>query len=221
MVDTMTFVDVETGEIMGKVQTDKDPVQEVLDFLSDKNFKFTPTGVKIVGFPTFEQCETKVNQIQELKRLTPIYLGDLLNYMESRWGEGYAQVLDPTGYSYQHAANTKSIMGGVPPEVRQPGLTFTHYKIVKPFSQPDQRRLLAKAKAENLNTTTFNHLARLEKRKAKLGKLPRKVKMEMTAVFEVPADLKAKMRDLAEGWAGRLWEWDIECTGLSFEEDGQ
>ena len=219
-MDTMTFVDVETGEIMGKMQVGKDPVQEVLDFLSDENFKFTPTGVEIIGSPTFEHCERKVIQTRELKRLAPICLGILLNYMEHRWGDRYVQVLDPTGYSYQTIANAKSIMARTPLDVMQPGLTLTHYEIASSLPKPDQKRLLAKARTEKLNTTAFNHLVRLEKRKAKHGILPPKVKMEMTAVFEVPADLKAKLRDLAEGWTGRLWEWDIECTDLSFEEDG-
>jgi hypothetical protein len=143
----------------------------------------------------------------------------LLNYMESRWGEGYAQVLEPTGYSYQHIANTKSVMGKTPPDVRQPGLTLTHYKIASPFEHHEQKRLLKKAKDESLNTTEFNHLARIERRKAKLGKLPQRVKLEMTATFEVPVDLTAKMRDLAEGWANRLWEWDIECRELSIREN--
>jgi len=216
-MDTVTFVDVETGEIMGKVGR-KDPVQEMLDALSDENFKFTSTGLEVIGNPTFSHCERKYTELSELKRLTPIWLGDMLNYMEKVYGDKYAQVLDPTGYSYQTAANQKSVMGKVLPEVRQPGLTFTHYKIASPFEHSEQKRLLKKAKDESMNTTAFNHLARIEKRKAEFGILPRKVKMEMTATFEVPADLKAKMRDLAEGWTGRLWEWDIECRDLSIRE---
>lgn len=216
-MDAITFVDVETGEIMGRV-SQKSPLQEVLDTLSDEHFKFTPTGLEVVGNPTFSHCERKYTDLSELKRLTPIWLGDMLNYMEKVYGDKYTQVLDPTGYSYQTAANQKSVMGKVSPEVRQPGLTFTHYRIASPFDRSKQKELLKKAKAENLNTTAFNHLARIEKRKAEHGILPRKVKMEMTAIFEVPADLKPKMRDLAEGWAGRLWEWDIECRKLSIRE---
>jgi hypothetical protein len=217
-MNAVTFVDVETGEIMGRVGH-KAPLQEILDALSDENFKFTLTGLEVVGKPTFPHCERKYIELSELKRLTPIWLGDMLNYMEKVYGDKYAQVLDPTGYSYQTAANQKSVMGKVSPEVRQPGLTFTHYRIASPFERSEQRKLLKKAKDENLNTTAFNHLARIEKRKAEHGTLPPKVKLQMTATFEVPADLKAKMRDLAEGWANRLWEWDIECRELSIREN--
>ncbi len=210
------FVDKETGEIIGEI---KDPVQEILDFLSDENFRFTRTGVEVIGSPAFSHCEKKVIQSKEMKRLAPIWLGDLLNYMERQWGDKYAQVLDPLGYSYQTAANAKSVMGKVAPSARQPDLTLTHYKIAAPFDPPEQERLLRRAKEEGLNTTEFNRIARQEKRKAKHGILPCKVKMEMSATFEVPADLKAKMRDLAKGWADRLWEWDIECKELSVKEE--
>jgi hypothetical protein len=215
-MEAVRFVDVETGEIVGEI---KDPIQETLNFLSDENFRFTSTGVKVIGSPSFAHCEKKVIQSKELKRLAPIWLGDLLNYMECQWGDKYAQVLDPLGSSYQTAANAKSVMGRTPPEIRQSGLTMTHYKIAAPFDPPEQKELLRRAKEEGLNTTEFNHLARVEKRKAKLGILPSRVKMEMTATFEVPADLKAKMRDLAEGWTGRLWEWDIECLEISVKEE--
>lgn len=217
-MDAVTFVEIETGEIIGKVGH-KDPLQEMLDALSDENFKFTPTGLEVIGSPTFSDCERKYTQLSELKTLTPIWLGDMLNYMEKVYGDRYAQVFDPMGRSYQTKANAKSVMGKVLPEVRQPGLTFTHYQTVSSLKPSEQRRLLKKAKNESLNTTEFNHIVRQEKRKARLGNLPAKVRMEMTATFEVPADLKGKMRDLAEGWAGRLWEWDIECRELHVREE--
>lgn len=216
-MDTVTFVDVGTGQIVGKIETTKDPIQALLDSLSDDNFKFTSRGVEIVSPPTFQQCEKKVREINLLGKMAPIWRGDLLNYMENRWGEGYAQVLEETGFSYQTIVNEKSVMRRVPSTVRQDGLYFTHYAQVASESHSNQERLLKKAKDEGLNTSEFTRVVRQEKRQASQGKIPEKVEMMMTATFEVPADLTGKLRDLAERWAGRLWEWDIECRGLSWE----
>ena len=225
----MNLVDTQTGLVVGEVQAflkaRLDEIAGVGDdqerhdlALIDNNFRFTPTGLEVVGNPTFQQCERKVYEIYGLGKMAPIWLGDLLNYMENVYGEGYAQVLDATGLSYQTVANTKSVMGRVPKPVRQEGLYLTHYAQIANMSHSDQERLLKKAKDEELNTSEFTRVVRREKRQAVLGKLPEKVKMEVNIVFSVPDDLKDKFRFSVEGWRNRLEEWDIECDYLDISE---
>jgi len=224
----MNLVNVETGEIVGEAQEwTRARLDEIGDTpddgqlglaLLDGNFKFLPTGLVIIGEPSFEQCSKAARHIYFVGKMAPIWLGDLLNWMECKWGEGYAQVLDSTGFAYQTVVNAKSIMGRVPHQVRQDGLTFTHYAQIASCERPQQERLLQQAKDEELNTSEFKRVVRREKRQAQLGKLPQIVQMEANMVFSVPADLKDKLRFSVEGMANRLEEWDIECEHLDIRE---
>lgn len=207
----MNVVAAETGEIVGQAEG-----QSLA--LMDGNFRFLPTGLIVVGEPTFEDCSKAARYIHFVGKMAPIWLGDLLNWMECKWGEGYAQVLDSTGFAYQTVANAKSVMGRVPHEVRQDDLTFTHYSQIAGCERPQQERLLQQAKDDELNTSEFKRVVRREKRQARLGKLPQTVKMEANLVFSVPADLKDKLRFTIEGMANRLEEWDIECEFLDVQE---
>jgi len=207
----MRLVNTETGEIAGEGQD-----QELA--LLDGHFQFLPTGLVVIGEPTLEECGEAAQYIYFVGKMAPIWLGDLLNWMECKWGEGYAQVLDSTGFAYQTVANSKSVMGRVPHEVRQNDLTFTHYSQVASLPPPQQERLLRQAKSKELNTSEFKRVVRREKRQARLGKLPQTVKMEANLVFSVPADLKNKLRFTIEGMANRLEEWDIECEFLDVQE---
>jgi len=227
----MNLVDTETGQIVGEIQAHLrarlDEIEEAFDgqerpdmalALMDGNFRFLPTGLIVVGEPTFEECSKAARHIYFVGKMAPIWLGDLLNWMECKWGEGYAQVLDSTGFAYQTVANAKSVMGRVPHEVRQDGLTFTHYSQIAGCERPQQERLLRQAKDEELNTSEFKRVVRREKRQARLGKLPQMVKMEANLIFNVPADLKDKLRFAVEGMANRLEEWDIECESWDVQE---
>jgi hypothetical protein len=178
----MQLVNAETGEVTGEGQG-----QELA--LLDGHFKFLPTGLVVIGEPTLEECGEAARYIHFIGKMAPIWLGDLLNWMECKWGEGYAQVLDSTGFAYQTVANAKSVMGRVPYEVRRDDLTFTHYSQVASLPPPQQERLLQQAKDEELNTSEFKRVVRREKRQARLGNLPQMVKMEASLVFSVPADL--------------------------------
>lgn len=207
----MNLVDAETGEIVGEGQS-----QELA--LLDGHFKFLPTGLVVVGEPTLEECGEAARYIHFVGKMAPIWLGDLLNWMECKWGEGYAQVLDSTGFAYQTVANAKSVMGRVPHEVRQDDLTFTHYATIAGCEQQQQKRLLRQARDQGLNTSEFKRVVRRERRQAQSGNLPQMVKMEANLVFSVPADLKDKLRFTIEGMANRLEEWDIECEFSDIRE---
>jgi hypothetical protein len=207
----MQLVNAETGEVAGEGQG-----QELA--LLDGHFKFLPTGLVVIGEPTLEECSEAARYIHFIGKMAPIWLGDLLNWMECKWGEGYAQVLDSTGFAYQTVVNAKSVMGRVPHEVRQDDLTFTHYSQVASLPSPQQERLLQQAKQQELNTSEFKRVVRREKRQTRLGNLPQMVKMEASLVFSVPADLKDKLRFTVEGMANRLEEWDIECEFLDVRE---
>jgi hypothetical protein len=211
---TMQIVREDTGEIAGKTEN------QALVLVDDK-FTFTSTGLVIRGDPTLEECEEVGQCISLLGKMAPIWLGDLLNYMENRWGEGYAQVLDATGYAYQTVVNAKSVMGRVPPEVRREGLHFSHYEAAASLPLQQQERLLERAVEEGLRTSDIRREARRIKRHESQGFLPASVKMTVNMTFEVPANLNGKLRSSLERLTERLTEWDIECKSMNIKREGK
>ena len=186
----MQLINAETGEIEGQAD------EQALALVDDK-FQFTPTGLVIQGDPTFEECEIAAKYISFLGKMAPIWLGDLLNYMDNRWGEGYAQILDATGFAYRTVLNVKSVMGRVPHQVRQDGLYFTHYAEVASLPEPQQERLLKKAKDEEINTTEFKQEVRQYKKSAASPIVPLAVQLEK----ELPSN------DMAVHYSSQSAEW--------------
>jgi len=122
----------------------------------------TTTGIQVTATPTFEQWEGETQSLIVVHGMSPIVIGDLLNYGESMWPEEYAQVIDAyTGmYSPQTLANYKSVMKAVPHAVRQPGLKINHYDAVRALPPAQQAEVLKVAKAQSLGGEETRELVR-------------------------------------------------------------
>ncbi len=77
-VTDIQTVDPETGEILSS------------------GFELTPTGLVISGNVTYEQWAGKLDQLRLMEGSIQWWIGDALNYGEQRYGEKYAQAVDPT-----------------------------------------------------------------------------------------------------------------------------
>lgn len=191
---------------------DLSPKREVGIFavLSDK-FEFAPHALIIKGHPTFEQCESAAKSLVFFGKNVRVWFGDLLTYMEFRWGEKYAQVLEATGFSYQYVANTISVIRRVPPEVRpRQGSYFSHYEKVASLPAPQQQRLLAQAVKKGWTTADLGLEVKKVKRKQENQILPIQVKLQLTLSLYVPEDKIGKLKQLAQSWASRLKVHDME-----------
>lgn len=148
----MDIIDSATGEIV--IEEDS---QTGLIMRSD-GFQFTATGLVVQGQPTFEQCETMINRLHIVKDAVQMWLGDLLNYMEERWGEAYAQVVDGLDYAEGSLNNYQRVARQVPPPLRNEALTYNHYAAVAPLPQEKQAYWLNRAAEEKLSTRSLRKL---------------------------------------------------------------
>lgn len=148
----MDIIDNATGEIIID-----DGSQSGLVMRSD-GFQFTQTGLIVQGQPTFEQCEAMINKLHVVKDAVQMWLGDLLNYMEGRWGESYAQVVDGLDYAEGSLGNYQRVARQVPPPLRNENLRYNHYAAVAPLPKEKQVYWLEKAVKENLSARTLRKL---------------------------------------------------------------
>lgn len=91
---------------------------------------------------TYEEWAAVGATMQTINRMSAIWLGDWLCEGERRYGETYAEAILFTDKSIEQLTQYKWVMGSVPREVRQPGLSFTHYRLVAKLPLERQRDLL-------------------------------------------------------------------------------
>jgi hypothetical protein len=107
---------------------------------------YTWRGLETVeGQPTLAEFESILDFFHRIESSCLIFIGDTLNEMEMRYGDGYSQVLDATKYDYNTVANAKSVMGKVPRSNRVKGATFSHYAVVAPLDVTEQKDWLKQA----------------------------------------------------------------------------
>lgn len=87
---------------------------------------------------TYQEWAQMGATLQTIHRLTPMWLGDWLNYGERAYGETYTEALLFTDHSLESLKQYKWVMGSVAPAARRPGLTFTHYRIVAKLPPAEQ-----------------------------------------------------------------------------------
>lgn len=123
-----------------------------------KKFWYTPTGIEFDPGLTIEEWAAIGEGLLELHYMTPIRLGIWLCEGEQKFGETYAQAVEITHLSVDTLAHYKSTMGRVPPEVRQSGLTLSHYREVVKLPIKDQGRFLKEAFDQKLSVRKLAEL---------------------------------------------------------------
>lgn len=112
----------------------------------------TETGWVPARELSYEEWTQLGNTLQTIHRLTPMWLGDWLNYGERKYGETYTEALLFTDHSLESLKQYKWVMGAVPPAARRAGLTFTHYRIVARLPVAEQIAWLDQAARQQLGT---------------------------------------------------------------------
>lgn len=107
---------------------------------------FEPTGLDIYGNPSLQEAGNLLRQLQLAGKSVAMWIGDLLNYMDSRWGETYTQFIEETGYSYSRLADMKYTMAHVPRQNRFEELSFEHFSAVASLRPHEQKPLLERAR---------------------------------------------------------------------------
>lgn len=118
--------------------------------VDNPNFELTATGLQIAENVTYEEWESKLQQLRVMEGAIQWWIGDMLNYADHKWGEKYASAVDPTEANTW--ANYASISQRYDFSMRIEKLTWTHHRIAAPVEEPRRSELLEKA-AENRWTT--------------------------------------------------------------------
>lgn len=210
----MNLVDVQTGEITSK--TDDKAIA-----LVDEKFRFTPTGLIVMGDPTFAECQETYQILTNFGRRVHFWIGDLLNYVESRWGETYAQLMDETGLAYQTLANDKWVTSKVDVSRRRENLRFSHHAEVAGLEPPEQEKWLRKAEREELTTSQLRRQIKATRTLSNPGHDhgPEMIEMTIEIALKVPVNGKDAVRQSIERWALRVAEHGATCESLDIRED--
>lgn len=110
-----------------------------------QGFEMLPDRMTVHGEPSFAEWSAMMAQVLHVRGALPWWTGDLLTYGECAYGEAYAQAIEVTGYEYQTLANYASVCRRVPPERRQPELSFSHHALVAALLPEDQTYWLHEA----------------------------------------------------------------------------
>lgn len=124
--------------------------------LNKKYFQLTPQGLQIQSNPTFEACEEGLHVLRKVDHCIQWAIGDLLNYMESKWGETYAQAVDAFDYSVGSLANMKSVAKAFEPSRRREKVPFSYYPAIQGLDKEDQETMLDQV--ENGEIDSLSHL---------------------------------------------------------------
>lgn len=83
------------------------------------------------------------------------WVGDWLNFGESKYGETYAQAMEETGMQYDTLKNYKWVAHSVPNVIRNDNLSFSHHYMIARFDPKEQKALLEIADQEKMTRDQF------------------------------------------------------------------
>lgn len=95
--------------------------------------------------PSWADCLEAKAFLTRVSEKSQLYLGDLLNYMQSCWHEEYSQALDESDYEVHSLHQYQWVARSVPIENRVPSLSYKHHEIVASLEPVMQKAWLAKA----------------------------------------------------------------------------
>lgn len=125
---------------------------------------FTGTGAVVRGKLTYDDWEQALAFARKAESCAMWWVGDLLNYGETNYGDTYTQAMEASGLEYQTVANAKYVAGQVEFSRRRENLSFSHHDAVASLPPKEQNRWLAKAERENWTRTELRARLRQEKR---------------------------------------------------------
>ncbi len=135
-------------------------------------FSLARTGVKIEGTPSFEEWQQAYAFVERAEQSVMWWIGDLLNYGETHYGEVYTQAMDATGLKYQAVADAKWVAGAIEFSSRDENVGFYHHKAVAPFPPGEQKKWLAKAVKGKLSVADLRAAIRENRLTTALGSNP-------------------------------------------------
>lgn len=104
--------------------------------------RISDVGVTFTEEIPFQDWSRLMETLSRMETAFQFAIGDALVYGQAAYGEKYSQAMDATGHSYQALANYCWVSKSVPIGVRQPGLSWTHHRIVAKLPLAEQESML-------------------------------------------------------------------------------
>lgn len=124
-------------------------------------FEFTSTGVVCHDDNAPYDDWAKAVGFAWACRIWQFWMGDLINYGESRYGEKYTQAMDATGYAYQTLANVAYVANAIPGSRRRELVPFSHHAEVAALPAEQQAAWLEACEANELTVAELRHKIKL------------------------------------------------------------
>jgi hypothetical protein len=142
-------------------------------------YEITRTGLTILYQPSFEQWEQTGYEWATVLSSIPFIIGDYMLYGEQAFGERASNVMELFGLeNIGTVSNYKSVCKRVPPENRNPKLSFSHHRAVAHLPSGEQTDALARAEKDELTSKDLDHYAHHGRLPGLIDKV-RKVKGEV------------------------------------------
>lgn len=113
--------------------------------------EFSPTSFTLPDGLSFDHWERIGRQLQLADLAVQWWIGDWLNYGESRYGEKYAQAIDEFGRKKQTLMNYAYVAKAIEPSRRREIVDFSTHAEIASLKPADQEKVLAKAAKEHLS----------------------------------------------------------------------
>lgn len=169
---------------------------------------FEPTRLTLPARLSFDHWERIGRQLQLADLAVQWWIGDWLNYGESRYGEKYTQAVEEFGRKKQTLMNYAYVAGAIEPSRRREIVDFSTHAEVASLEPEDQEKVLAKAAKEHSSRNTV----RREAEKIKRASKPRPAETD----YVLPADERTCLDDYMVE-LGRFEESNLQPGWHSFE----
>jgi hypothetical protein len=110
-------------------------------------FLLTREGLLIMDDPDFNLCEKAYRDLNTVKGAVQFAIGDLLLYMDGKFGEMVSQLEEDTGYTRESLANFKSVAKAFPILRRRENVEYSFYKELQGLPEETQEKILDDIKA--------------------------------------------------------------------------
>lgn len=121
------------------------------DTITCYGFELRRSGMVPIGEPSYDDWERCGLWLNNMDKSVQFWLGDWINYGESRYGEKYAQALDMTEYSYSYLRQVAYVADKVQMLDRSNKLGFRHHYEVAGLERDEQIKFLRLAEEEGLS----------------------------------------------------------------------
>ena len=144
---------------------------EMVPSIPESGFQITAQGAVPIGILATDPQSERAFQVWyddtayalEVYASLPMAIGDMMNFGEVHYPDRYTQIVDGLSqrYDVQTLRNYKSVMKRIPHEVRQQGLSFSHYDAVASLPVEEQAPLLLKAAQETWGREKMREASRI------------------------------------------------------------